>query len=66
MLKITVLFHVKAAGRVVYAYYNICSTLVAEVESQIMPREAGRNVTLVLSNENVLVHAMKSHGGMEV
>jgi len=29
MLKITILFHVKAAGKVVYAYYNICSTLVS-------------------------------------
>jgi hypothetical protein len=31
-----------------------------------MEKEAGRNVTLVLSNEDVLVHAMKSHGGVEV
>jgi len=37
-----------------------------KVESQIIEREAGRNETFVLSNEDVLVHAVKSHGGMEV
>ena len=28
-----------------------------------MERDAGRKVTLVLSGEDVLVHAVKSHGG---
>jgi len=37
-----------------------------KVESQIMEIEAGRNVTSVLTNEDVPVHAMKSHGGFGV
>jgi len=31
-----------------------------------MERDAGRKVTLVLSGEDVLVHAVKSHGGLAV